>query len=313
MLSWFARDKKNPGWLAISLGQESIDYVHANYAAGGKSSVSMYGSHEVERGGEADRFGRGLHFNRYRCTTMLAPGEYQMLLVEAPTVPPAELKSAMRWRIKDMIDYHVDDAAVDVLEIPADEGAGGARTRMMYAVAAHNDVVQERVKRFERADIPLSVIDIPEICQRNIAALHEEADRGVAMLYFGEDWGLLTINYRAELYLGRRLEVGVRQLAARDGQGNAEALDRVVLEFQRTLDHFERQFRNVPVSRLLIAPMPQEMGVVAHMRASLGIPVEAVDLRKVLGFAGAGAPDEAMQWRLFHHFGAALRHETRAL
>jgi hypothetical protein len=36
------------------------------------------------------------------------------------------------------------------------------------------------------------------------------------------------------------------------------------------------------------------------------MPVQQVDLTEALSF-GAQKPDEAAQWRLFHHFGAALR------
>jgi hypothetical protein len=39
------------------------------------------------------------------------------------------------------------------------------------------------------------------------------------------------------------------------------------------------------------------------------MPVESIDLAEVLAFSG-GAPDGPTQWRLFHHFGAALREGT---
>lgn len=301
MLGWLTRRRKTPGWLAVSLADGGVDYVHAQLVAGAPPRIAKYGA-----GARRDSLGAA----RYRCATLLAPGEYQMLQVEAPNVPAEELKSATRWQLKEMIDYPVSEATVDVVEIPPDD-AQSARARMLFAVAARNDLIRERMERFDAAGMPLDAIDIPEMGQRNIAALHEEADRGVAMLYFGEDWGLLTINYRGELYLGRRLDAGLRQLGADDGDARAETLERIVLEFQRTLDHFERQHRNVPVTRLLIAPTPAETGLAAHMAANLGIPVDTVDLRQVLGF-DAAAPDETTQWRLFHHFGAALRQEGRA-
>ena len=47
----------------------------------------------------------------YHCATLLKPGDYQLLLVEAPNVTPDELKGAIRWKIKDLIEYHIDDAS----------------------------------------------------------------------------------------------------------------------------------------------------------------------------------------------------------
>src|SRR5690606_31362999 len=53
-----------------------------------------------------------------RCTTLMGPNDYQLLLVEAPDVEATELRAAIRWRIKDLIDFHIDDAVIDVVEIP---------------------------------------------------------------------------------------------------------------------------------------------------------------------------------------------------
>ncbi|HAI47665.1 MAG TPA: hypothetical protein DCM50_13380 [Stenotrophomonas sp.] len=44
---------------------------------------------------------------------LLHPSEYQMFLLEAPEVPPQELRDAMRWRIKDMISQSLDDVVID--------------------------------------------------------------------------------------------------------------------------------------------------------------------------------------------------------
>jgi MSHA biogenesis protein MshI len=181
----------------------------------------------------------------------------------------------------------------------------------MYAVSAKNDLIESKIRQCEAARIPLSVIDIPETSQRNIAALYEDGERAVALVYFAEQSGLVTVNFRQELYLARRFDVGLRQVAG-DAAVTEPALERVAVEIQRTLDHFERQFRSLPVARLLIAPSPGESAVAQFLQTRLGVQAQDVDLREVLAFDGDG-PDRETQWRLFHHFGAALRHETKAL
>ena len=50
-----------------------------------------------------------------------------MQLVEAPSVPATEVKSAVRWELKDLLDYPVDAATVDVADVPKDQS--GQRTR----------------------------------------------------------------------------------------------------------------------------------------------------------------------------------------
>jgi MSHA biogenesis protein MshI len=308
VLAWFARQKKTTGWLAVSVDANAMQFAHGRFQPDAKSLISSYGTQSLAEGEGLAKLGQH-KLGRHECATLLRPGEYQLLLVDAPSVPREELKSAIRWKIKDMIDYHVDDATVDVLDIPPPEGAAG-RNHMMFAVSANNEILQEKIRQFDEARIALSVIDIPETAQRNIAALYETGDRALGLVYFWDESGLLTINLRAELYLARRLDVGLQQLTA-ESAARESALERLAVEVQRTLDHFDRQFRAVPVTRVLVAPS-RASGIAESLKARLGIEAQDIDLGDVLAFVGE-QPDKETQWRLFHHFGATLRHETKAL
>ena len=313
-MKWFSKPgASEPGWLAVSLQPGSVSFAHGRYATNGKSTISRCGTRAFEGDFKAtERIAKELQFGRYQCSTLLDPGEYQLLLVEAPNVQPGELKTAIRWRVKDMLDYHPDDATIDVLDIPPDP-AGGGRAHSMYAVAARNEVIQGCIGRFASARIPLSVIDIPETAQRNIAALFEPENRGLALLYLGPGHGLLTINYRGELYLARRIEVGMDQIVAASSERRDDAMGRVALELQRTLDHFDRQFPFVAVAKLLLGPEPETTGLAEHLKRNLDLPVEQAKLGEVLSFGADAALDPAAEWQLFHLLGAALRNEVKAL
>jgi MSHA biogenesis protein MshI len=296
MWGWLKRGGNTQGWLAVSIDEGGLAFAHARRSRLGKASVSRYA---------VDRGKRDLVATA-QCSTLLRAGEYDMLMVEAPNVPRAEMKGALRWKVKDMVDYPIVEATVDFLDIPQQEDAGADRARQLYAIVARNEVVQARAEQFERAGVPLQVIEIPETAQRNLAALYEQPERGVALAYFGPDWGLLTITHRGELYLSRRLDVGVEALANDPDGEDGGPLERVALELQRTLDHFERQFRHVAVGKVLLAPTGRPTRLAEILRARFELPVEVIDLAEALDFSG-GAPDTATQWRLFHHFGAALR------
>jgi MSHA biogenesis protein MshI len=313
-MKWpFTRSSREPGWLAVSLQPGELSYVHGQQAPGGAPTVDVCGTQVFAGDFEgAQHLAKEHGFSRYQCSTLLSPGEYQMLLVEAPNVPQAELKTAIRWRIKDLLDYHVNDATVDVLAVPPNP-AGGERAQSMYAVTARNDLIQACIGRFETARIPLTVIDIPETSQRNIAALFEHDDRGLAMLYMGGKEGLLTINFRRELMLTRRIDVGLQDLASASGTAREELLQRVLLELQRTFDHFDRQFAYVPVAKLLLAPDPEETGLLEYLAGNLDMPVERVRLASAIEFSARAELEPREEWRLFHLIGAALRHESKAL
>ena len=113
----------------------------------------------------------------------------------------------VRWSIKDMLDYPVDAAMVDAVHVPASDTGG--RPAQMLAVAARNDLIAATVKPFNDANIDLSVIDIPELAQRNIAKCLEEQGRGLALLCFDQAAATLTFTSGGELYQSRRIDVAL--------------------------------------------------------------------------------------------------------
>lgn len=301
MLSLFRRGMREGGWLAMSFGPAALAFAHAE-SRSGKWRITRCGVRAAgESAGDLERAARQLELQRYRCLSVIPHTDYQVMLLDAPSVSAAELKAAVRWRAKDMLDFRVEDATIEVLDVPP-EGPG--RPHLVYAIAARNDTVRAWVERFEAARIPVSVIDIAETAQRNVAALYENPQRALAFLYLGEAHALLTINYRAELYLARRIEISMVQLLDDPGE---ETKGRILLEVQRSLDHFERQHPSVGVSRLLLGPEPRETGLAAYLAGNIDLPVAMAQLTDVLEFCDGCAHDPESLWQLFAVLGAALR------
>ena len=159
----------------------------------------------------------------------------------------------------------------------------------------------------------MSVIDIAETAQRNIAAMVEPEGRAVAMLSFGEDGGLLTVTFRGELYLSRRIDVSLARLLDVDHDKKHASFDKITLEVQRSLDHFDRQFHAISLARLVLAPSGAS-GLEEYLSSNLYTPVETLDLADVLDTAGMPElADAARQQQFFVALGAALRHEETLL
>jgi MSHA biogenesis protein MshI len=263
---------------------------------------------EGERDKTLARLAGAHQLKRARCTTVLDPADYSLLLTEAPDVPADELRAAIRWRIKDLIDFHINDATLDVFEIPGEKPAG--RARPMYAVAARTLAVRKRAELLEQAGANLEIIDIPELAQRNVAMLLPEDAKGVALLFLAAGQGLVTITRQGELYLSRNLEMGVDTLL--NSERREDYYDRIVLEVQRSLDYYESQQRQPPVSSLVIAPTARPVpGLAEHLKANLSVAVSEMDLNRLLD--GHAELTPAQQSMCFYTIGAALRHEEAAL
>ena len=313
----FGKTKKNSGWMAISCQSDGICIAYLHRPPAGRpvvELVSFYPADKAALPAALDKLAKELHLDRYQCSHLLTSGEYQLLSVDTPNVPPDELKNAIRWRLKDMLDYHVDDATIDVLAVPQDKN-GAVRSNTLFAVAARNQLIEQRQALFEQAKIRLSVIDIPEMAQRNISALLEPEGRALALLSFNAEGGLFTVTFGGELYLSRRMDMTIMQLQQADLSQKTALHERVTLELQRSLDHFDRQYHSMPLSKLILSPMGSEgAGLQEYLAANLYAPVETMALESVLDFSKVPElhqPDS--QQRYFMVLGAALRHEERAL
>lgn len=270
------------GWMSVVRNGGRIDLAHVISAPGKRPVIRLCNSFRIERD-EADalrRLGNSQGLKRHRCAVILDENQYRLVQLEAPAVPPEERVQAIRWRLKDAVDFPVEDAAVAVAEIPAE----GSRQANVYAVAAPAAAVAERMSLFQAAGVPLAAIDIPEMAVRNVAALFEESNRGLAFLVLTQADGLLTITYRGELYLARRIEVSASALAEADAERRSQLLERLALELQRTFDNFDRQYGFVTLSSLRVAAEFDVAGTVAALAENLYLPVRAADLGEVADF-----------------------------
>jgi MSHA biogenesis protein MshI len=306
----FGSRRRRPGWLCINLLPERVDVSHVLAAGRARPEVLLCESYRKE-GDDVEtlqRLKRELQLDRYRCTTLLESGKYQMLQVDAPNVPAQEAKGAVRWRVKDLLDYPVEAATIDALFIPANGAAG--RPAQMFVVAARSEIVAATVRPFNEADVALEVIDIPELAQRNLARLLEEEGRGLALLAFGLNGGLLTFTSGGELYQYRRLDIALESFAKTGPEQRRGLCERVVLELQRSLDHFDRQFHHVAVAKVVLAPVPGADDLQTYLAANLDVPVETLDLSKVMDFPHIPELREPeRQAQCLQLLGAAMREE----
>ena len=248
----------------------------------------------------------------YPCSHLLSASEYNMLRVDTPNVPAEEFKTAIRWQVKDMLEYPVEEATVDALEIPND--GGSRQAAFMYAIAAPSNTLRQRIEMFNTAKLQLEVIDIPEMAQRNLAALFEQPGRALAALSFNADSEdcLLTFTAKGELYMTRRIDVSSQQLSDMSEDRRSQFLERLVLELQRSLDYFDREQRTLSLSELILAPFAGVTELQRNLAANLDANVSVMNLNNVLDFSEVPdlVDDIEGQGQLFSLFGAALRKES---
>jgi len=309
MLAFLKRRRAPPGLTSVGLLDDGVCLVRVARGASGRPQLTACEYRPWGADGERKvlaRLAADHGLKRARCTTLLTHNDYSLLVTEAPEVQTNELKTALRWRVKDLIDFPIDDATLDIFDVPG--AAASGRAREMYAVAARNPAVQRQVDLLTCCGVNLDIIDIPELAQRNLAGLLAADQRGVVLLSFTARGGLMTLTKGGELYLSRNLDVGLDLLRTADASGH---FSRIVLEVQRSLDYFENRFRAAPINHLVLSPSARNIpDLVTYLGSNLSVKVEVMDLAQLLDYATT-APAELETLGLAT-LGAALRREEMA-
>ncbi len=238
-----------------------------------------------------------------RAVFSLAVDDYQMLQIAPPEVPDSELRDAVRWQIRDLIDFPLEEAVVDVFQVPRDTRREGARTA--YVVVARQNLLRQKVALLKDTKLKLQAIDIPELVLRNMGNLLPGADRGVALLYFGLDSGQIIICRDGKLCLARSINIGAEALRF-DAPYWQDMVDSVALEVQRSFDFFESNFSQPSIGSLTLAPLGFDSAeLMVNIGKALGIAVKPLELAELLDCQVL--PDRPEQSLLA--IGAALRME----
>ena len=222
-MRWPWKRQASSDQLVVSWSGQTLAYVLARATADGLHEVLKLGV-ERQGGDSTEDFVRrlqGLGLKGFEACFMLRPEQYQLLQIDAPAVPPEELRSAARYQIREMLHAHVDDVTLDVMRVGDDQQKGKGH---LFVVAATNAVVRGVLELGDAMHWAVSVIDVQETAQRNLqsalAARDGRADRANAALVLGEGHqAVLTISANEELFYTRRFELPEGFLAGPWGQG----------------------------------------------------------------------------------------------
>lgn len=238
------------------------------------------------------------------CSCVLGPRDYNIYLVEAPQVEAAEVSAAVRWKIKDLLDMPVEQAVVDVF--PAPDEAFQGRNKMVYAVAASRSAVERLIETLDRANLTLESIDIPEMAMRNISKQFVDDRNGLAFIALKESGSTMNISRNGKLFLTRKINTPVGQDALL--QDDWEAVrDRLALEIQRSLDYYESQMGQDPISQIMIAPRLNDTeSMMNSLGEALAAPVGVLDFTYELAAPESVTPQ--LKGSCMMAIGAALRH-----
>ena len=306
MLSWLPA-RAQPGWVAMAPQGERLHAVGLVRQDGRPPTLRWACTGSWAHPAEALRaLRRSRSLHGQRSVAVLERGQYQVLILDTPDVPREEWRDAIRWRLKDMVDFAVDTAGIDMLDITADPEK--RRHASVMAVASPQSAMAPLTDIGTDAGWPWQAVDVPESALRNICVLCAGAIRAEALLHVGIAFSTLVVTAQGELLATRDIELSLARLTDPDQAARRATHERAGLEIQRTLDNIERQFNQANLARLQIAPGPPLLGFIEYLRSIVYVPVVAFELGSVLDLSAVpDLTDPAEQAVYLPAIGAALR------
>ncbi len=315
----FRRKTTVDGITSIAFGCDGFALAHVISKGGERPRLEVSEYHTCPERDELEQtLGFALKANGLegsKCVCLPRPGVYSLRQIEAPPVKGDELREAARWSIKDLVDFNIEDAVVDVFEVPQSEASD--RPQRVYVVAANRPLIDETVTLIRRVGLKLEAIDILELALRNVSALLPQDEAGVALMYLGPDVSLLTITRAGSLYLARNIDADLEVLSTNpafdpddqkpdDFEEAGMMRDGLLLEAQRSLDYYEHQLGQQPVSTFFLAPTETPVSELRnHLGENLLVTVTSLDLHQL--FDCKQPLPQKIQARVLPAIGAALR------
>ena len=192
------------------------------------------------------------------CHVTLAISKYQLLQLDKPAVPDAEINQALQWTVKDQL-FSDGDMAVDYFDLPA----APANAKKLNVVAISKNEVEALRDGVISAGLNLEAISVEELTTCNLLPPSEEA--AIILHQNAGEQISLSIVKNGLLYFSRRLR-GYENLANFSEQElQLGIVDNLALEIQRSMDYFESQLRQAPVRRVFISLDTRHQGILAGM------------------------------------------------
>lgn len=211
--------------------------------------------------------------------------QYRLLSVEVPDIPQTEWRDAMRWRLKEHVDFPMDDALLDILAVPDDTQLRQTHTAM--ALVAQRADYNRWAIAADDVGMRWHALDVPETAIRMFSAMAETPENAHAMLVFGQSFAMLVITYKGALLMTRNIEVTLDAIVGQ-AEARGAALGRAALEVLRTLDSYERMHSEAPLSTMSVVVPPQGEDVIEVLTDLVYVPVKRFQLNEWVDVAALG-------------------------
>lgn len=290
--------KKTKGLCAIEIGSDGMAVVYIPNVDSPDISVCEYHPCEKDRK-LSDCLLEAVLRNKLqgtKCNWILNPSYYRLLLVDTPNVPASEYKTAIRWQVKDIVNYPLDDVAIDIFFPNQDPQSN---INKIFVVVAQSSFLQQTITTITNCQLEPAFIDIREFASRNLITTISPTNDSIGFINVIEDKTLFMVVYQKTVSFVRYIPISLKAIQT----GNVGQLAQ---EIQKSASYCESEFHLPLPESYFVAPNQfLDITVLGSLEAVLGKKVNTINVNNI---AKLSSPlNFEQQIRCWVAIGGALR------
>lgn len=289
LLNVFEAEKKNYRQVAICIEKIGVSFAYAQKTATGWlldncGLIKCQGDTEVIK---ALKTIKELDDDESQCVSILTPGNYQYALCELPNVASDQIIDALKWRLEDYIDFPIENAAVDYIQLP--QGPEGAS--MGYHFVSPKDVIGKQQEMLKYAGFDVIAVDVPELCFGNLALLSSGMEQSTAFVKLHPSQSTVILVSKGEIELIRTLNIDMsplyqkvsHHLSLEEKASKRELIDELAVEIQRTSEYVRTVLKQLPPQSLYLSPLSFScQDFLDELQESLGLSTHMIDCNSII-------------------------------
>lgn len=274
MFKLFGARKSTGHILTISLTSEMVSLVIAKPSISGLELV-VSDAADVE----AKNYSAAIQqlFNNYdrfckhaeAVLVVLGTDMYQSVSVDTPNLPAAEIAASLKYVLRDLVSLAPEQMIADYYDVPLQLN----NQNKITAVVADKAMLLPIIQLFHERDLEILGIVAEE--QALSALVAANAEPYLLVHQATHTPAVLQVYRGGDLQVNRVVRSLSKLSQLSDEEIGLGGLQPLVVEVQRSADYFERQLRQTPVAKVVIAArIPNQAACIQQLQDDLGLKAE---------------------------------------
>jgi len=296
----------NKGLCSIEIGPEGIAIAYTPNQTSPEITICDFQPYQNNSQFSPDKLEEYLvkivslyNLRKTPCNLVLHPDYYRLTLINTPNVPMAEYKQALRWQIKDIISYPLEDVAVDIFYPDEPEKS----LKKIYVIAAQKSFLQNITDIIQKCDLLPIAIDIREFAIRNLIAKMAKQNESIGVLNIIKENCLMVLVKQYNIHFVRYMPINMANIKS----GNYNEL---ITEIQRSFNYCQTELnQEIPSKFLMSSKENLDHDIVQNIAQLLNKELAIFTLKEIVNFKTQ--VNQQMETNCWIAVGGALRNSDK--